>query len=54
MPLSAPEALGLAVLKVMFETDLERGVDMLLRMALPALENSSVERRQIEVADDDR
>ncbi|UCF32897.1 MAG: VWA domain-containing protein [Phycisphaerales bacterium] len=38
MPISKPQGVGLALLKAMFESDVERAVGALLRMTLPVLE----------------
>ncbi len=49
LPVSKPEAIGLGLLKVLFEADVERGVEALLGMVLPAIEGKRDARRIEEV-----
>ena len=49
LPVSKPEAIGLGLLKFLFEADVERGVEALLGMVRPAIEGKCDARRIEEV-----
>ena len=45
LPVSKPEAIGLGLLKVLFEADVDRGAAALLGMVRPAIEGKRDARR---------
>ena len=49
LPVSKPEAIGLGLLKALFEADIDRGVAALLGMVRPAIDNGRDARRIEEV-----